>query len=393
METLIVTLRQHTPLIHFQHDQDGATLRASEVKPKLDRFLAYELKDDEYIAVQALSYCKSEKTRKDIKGFEFQIFNIKKKWMDENGSFAYQLRITTNPEDKIKTSIPIEKNKDEKYEAKFPFVLANLDEKETKAELINFSFYQKIQLHFIAKDKKMIDKINEYIDIFFAFHNFGNRQNKGFGCFFRDGSKLEFFKQNLAYYYNDLYGKQFKYYNRNNYEELERFFNALEKDYKKLKSGLGKSPSLINDYAISIGYEWEKSAIKAIKKGAISPPKSCYLRAALGITDAMAYTKENQVVKIKHISNNSQNEIKRYQSPITFKVFDNWVFAIPEDTIASIMGQQFEFSIYKEKKIDKKKVYTPVKPPFTLTTVGESFNFTNFLDDALPKLKWQNIKL
>lgn len=39
METLEVTLQQHTPLIHFQHYQDGATLRASEVKPRLDKFL------------------------------------------------------------------------------------------------------------------------------------------------------------------------------------------------------------------------------------------------------------------------------------------------------------------------------------------------------------------
>ena len=39
MKTLTVTLKQHTPLIHFQHDQYGATLRASEVKPKLDRFI------------------------------------------------------------------------------------------------------------------------------------------------------------------------------------------------------------------------------------------------------------------------------------------------------------------------------------------------------------------
>lgn len=33
------TLTQQTPLIHFQHKQIGATLRATEVKPKLDRFL------------------------------------------------------------------------------------------------------------------------------------------------------------------------------------------------------------------------------------------------------------------------------------------------------------------------------------------------------------------
>ena len=38
-----ITLKQHTPIIHFQHDQEGATLRATELKPKLDRFLIKKL--------------------------------------------------------------------------------------------------------------------------------------------------------------------------------------------------------------------------------------------------------------------------------------------------------------------------------------------------------------
>ena len=33
------TLKQHTPIIHFQSEQMGATLRATELKPKFDRFL------------------------------------------------------------------------------------------------------------------------------------------------------------------------------------------------------------------------------------------------------------------------------------------------------------------------------------------------------------------
>ena len=37
------TLKQHTPIIHFQHDQDGATIRATEVKPKLDQFIFEKL--------------------------------------------------------------------------------------------------------------------------------------------------------------------------------------------------------------------------------------------------------------------------------------------------------------------------------------------------------------
>ena len=38
------TLKQHTPIIHFQSDQKGATLRATDLKPKLDRFLIEQLK-------------------------------------------------------------------------------------------------------------------------------------------------------------------------------------------------------------------------------------------------------------------------------------------------------------------------------------------------------------
>ncbi|WP_068690391.1 hypothetical protein [Culturomica massiliensis] len=43
MYRLEVKLKQHTPLIHFQWQQAGATLRASEVKPRLDRFILTKL--------------------------------------------------------------------------------------------------------------------------------------------------------------------------------------------------------------------------------------------------------------------------------------------------------------------------------------------------------------
>ena len=39
MAKLTVQLKQHTPIIHFQSHQNGATLRASDVKPRIDNFL------------------------------------------------------------------------------------------------------------------------------------------------------------------------------------------------------------------------------------------------------------------------------------------------------------------------------------------------------------------
>ena len=36
---LELDLKCHAPIIHFQPEEEGATLRASEVKPKFDRYL------------------------------------------------------------------------------------------------------------------------------------------------------------------------------------------------------------------------------------------------------------------------------------------------------------------------------------------------------------------
>ena len=41
-----LNLAAQTPMIHFQHGEDGATLRASEVKPKLDRFILKKMRHD-----------------------------------------------------------------------------------------------------------------------------------------------------------------------------------------------------------------------------------------------------------------------------------------------------------------------------------------------------------
>ena len=45
MNQLTAILKQHTPMIHFQHNESGATLRASEVKPLLDKFILTKLRN------------------------------------------------------------------------------------------------------------------------------------------------------------------------------------------------------------------------------------------------------------------------------------------------------------------------------------------------------------
>ena len=66
MEVLKVTLKQHTPLLHFQPNEPGATLRASEVKPKLDKYILSKMEVEER---RALDYKLSIYTEGNIKEY------------------------------------------------------------------------------------------------------------------------------------------------------------------------------------------------------------------------------------------------------------------------------------------------------------------------------------
>ena len=85
-------LKQHTPLIHFQHDKEGATLRATEVKPRLDRLLKERLGD-----------------------------TVKPEWVqkEEGGliSFQYKLRISGEVSEKFLVASNIPKYMRQEYDA------------------------------------------------------------------------------------------------------------------------------------------------------------------------------------------------------------------------------------------------------------------------------------
>src|ERR1035437_9359344 len=98
MYKLEFTLKQHTPIIHFQHDQDGATLRASEVKPKLDKYI--------------------------IKKYGGEVHSDWYNGKVENHSLDYKLRIITITEP-FSTPINYDSTPDGKFRPKFPCVFGN----------------------------------------------------------------------------------------------------------------------------------------------------------------------------------------------------------------------------------------------------------------------------
>ena len=177
MHRLIIKLKQHTPLIHFQHDQEGATLRASEVKPKLDRFILTELgksnldliSDDDYEEV--ISRCErtipnfifdeNDETLWPQIYYEIGRFLSKKNGWIKNGehpSLDYKMRVEGDGR---------------KYEHTLNII---------NAKKISV-FYEHVILTILVHSSDLAKEIKRNISNFFIVTNIGFRQSKGYGSF------------------------------------------------------------------------------------------------------------------------------------------------------------------------------------------------------------------
>lgn len=235
-----ITLKQHTPIIHFQHDQEGATLRATEVKPKLDRFLI-------------------EKTGKAWK-------DIDSAWkvgggVEKQQALNYKIKIEIDPGKILSRDIETERydhRKQEMVEEKHPLFFANIKEENPKRFT---ETSESIQLTIFSFNKNLLEFIKDHLDSFFLYHNFGTRQSKGFGNFLTEN--ISFPK---TFYSFSIPSK-----------DLRVVFGTIELFYKTLRSGLNGTSMpdgsvsflkefymkpLIWQYAFDAKVNWEKRGIK-----------------------------------------------------------------------------------------------------------------------------------
>lgn len=176
-------LVQHTPLIHFQHSEPHACLRATEVKPKLDRFLIEQLEKDDRFGDGRW-----------------------KKWFVGDGSqqsFDYMMRITPNSEQVDRTQSiengierAIARAEHRPPNASFHEIHKNYfgnmasgnniqDTVQAIQETFKESLFYKDGLTLTIRCfiPELLTLIDEHIRGFFMMHNFGTRQRKGFGSF------------------------------------------------------------------------------------------------------------------------------------------------------------------------------------------------------------------
>lgn len=176
MNKLTITLKQHTPLLHFQPMQEGATLRASEVKPKLDKFLIEKLGGINSVPkdwrlpnpdpnVCALNY------KMRIKTSEPQPFTLPKNEHKKKGTLC---KDEVTGEQLFKTT---------NYPTKMGTLIVGNIEGRREEELLNLVYFDDCEIIIMTSSLGLADSIRDNITEFVATFNFGNRKSKGFGSY------------------------------------------------------------------------------------------------------------------------------------------------------------------------------------------------------------------
>jgi len=307
-----IKLSQYTPLIHFQPNQVGASIRASELKPKFDRFL---------------------KTK---------ISNSSKLYLKGQKAFDYKVVIE-----------PI--YKEPKDIRKFhPLFFANLNSENPK----KFVKTNNLKITFYSFKPQMIEEIKKHFKAFIANTNFGSRNSKGFGSFYIRG---EDFDKSL------IEAKRVYSFSTNNWEDDVALF------YKFLRSGINDGifnkserrfitkfyvKPLIFLYAKSKGWEWDK---RAIKRRFFNRQLQEQIQAHRN-ADVLTYTSNNKYLvrdmlglstfqywksynaKLKKESRKRDGDdpyYERMRSPITFKVVKNRVYFWVDNFYKRILNEDF----------------------------------------------------
>lgn len=354
---LTVKIRQHTPIIHFQWDQSGATLRATELKPKLDKFL-------------------KEKNDSNIENY-----------FGQKGNLPYKVRVDSGDCNKEIWDI-------DRY---FPTFFGNIKaEKEKK-----FVFYDDVTtIRFICFNKEVLDTIKKYIAEFFLKTNFGTRQSKGFGSFYIEPSDTCYKSPSRFENYHFILDTR----ETRSYEKYRELFENIDLFYKTLRSGLNIKEKNGNKfyfkpimflYAKERGWTWDKKAIKSKFVNAktlddqkkehnysdiltFSGGNEYLVRDLLGVAPSQTYN-----YYYFSLQYDEKNEIERFKSPITFKpihIDDRdrsrfIVYLILNPIPEGIFNKEFKINKIGGQSVDPITLKTP---PLT-----EHFNIEDYFNFAL----------
>lgn len=365
---LELDLKCHAPIIHFQPSTNakGATLRASEVKPKFDKYL-WTKEPEELATYELLPY-------------KMKFIEKKKEVIDEKVADEY-------------VDIPLYYAKDQKR-----MVITN--------PRIVITCFDPILQKLIVK----------HIKNFFIVTNFGAAQGKGYGNFTIDSEKndqveqeniekilMEEFGLKTLYKIdcNKLVGKLAKF------EAIKKIFRIIENFYKIIKGGINhkeyikgflfihmNEKGIKNEKAVLkteiIDHPYASNQNKVKQEPKINSHKECYVRALLGLSSSFAFKDQRRQkggavdvnIKISH----ADETIERFPSPLTFKVINKIIYIIPKQIDEQIWNQKFIFTYELGKDVKNSNGIDPkVKSEELELYIPDSNEFCleDFLEEAI----------
>jgi hypothetical protein len=274
--------------------------------------------------------------------------------------------------------------------------------------------YQKTEITVFSYEKELLVAIEKWMEPFLALHNFGFRQSKGFGCFtLEKTTKQKSFEKFLHI--------RFPYFWRYSFESDENkelIYEFIEAEYIKLKRmsedherGKPKVFEYMLDKKPKI--TWEKTIIKRtlkqkhpdVFKGLLKKkrpnnqtkvnnetsekPEFRYVRALLGLAEHNEYRmfKSSGLRKIQIKIDDKFKKIKRFQSPLQFKIFQNFIYILPHTIPNEMFGRTFVFKL-KQFFFDRTKSYPSYLFDLPTPTANE-FSMNDFLNHALGPSDWK----
>lgn len=180
-----IKLKQITPMLHFQGNETDATIRATELKPKLDRFiLAWIAHEDNNITwnKEALD-CENQMFKSCLK----ELVKTHENWFidpkSEKIALNYKIRIIPkNPNSNMDVCVEVKKNSQDdspmvkEYYGNAGYLLR-------KSNNIKSKFHKTITVLIKCFDPDLKDKIIELLPLFMDTTAFGFQQGKGYGNF------------------------------------------------------------------------------------------------------------------------------------------------------------------------------------------------------------------
>ncbi|MBB6275083.1 hypothetical protein [Porphyromonas circumdentaria] len=403
MYKLKFELEQHTPIIHFQAKDAGATLRASEVKPKLDKFILTQIgkrfvNDPKVNEEECYKEGKKHLQKKDADARRVYEEEKKKGNKDaklelclipgQEGALNYKLSFKLSSDAKVQYFLPMSSNPKDADTLKshvqkklgvqeveiLPLTSYFANEDKAKSEptkkdgdtpkdikdkeRLFEKNWQKVQLatlvntpvegvmHF--QNAGLREEVNNLITNFFMLHNFGARQSKGYGSFTIKSQGVANIRAVYKYSF-DISSKDYK-----------EVMNRINYFYKSLRSGIneyrrrGEQNRSILYFKSALHYyattaeekQWDKKSIKEY----FFPQK---------------LDEEKTKYKVKDISSKEKND---FRDLLGFSADEVW-------------GKKYQVKKTCKKETDEGvKEFSRLKSPIQFKPIRFDKGFTVFFD-------------